>query len=1061
MKDEQFHKDFIRSNLPLLTSPQFDREKYKRAYRKFYVEQNHRISKPSARELMELLVAHLRVSMSPAQIVNLIDTLPFFRETGEREIEKLRAHVSSGNAQSVLSAEQIETVKKVGAYEAVRAHHIDEVRKQSEQVVAEFNEQIAAKKREFEALPSVLDEGGIEEPEFNPEIEDRKTWWERFYLQSDPFPRKDGLSAISTDLYEEIIIKTEPFQRILSLLKSNPDALFHTGSLLVGDYGYGKTTFIDYLSHYLINQNILPLRITSAKGYADASGFSDTFLNKLRTELRDEVQKVLHRAPDELCDHEVEDQIVEMSKQLSKRKLGIVIFMDDFHKFRSHFRQIFEFLGTLQVLKDNLTREGAKVGFVVSGVPSWLDELKANSQLVGFLDAAPIRLPEVSAELVSNVFNRRIAAFCYESTPRKIKPDFVRNLVRDLGGEQGIRGCINRIVDELSNNNLAIVDSPLEVSENTLNEVKKMLEGSPDVKASLNKLLFEVRFRGYNNQQIAKCLELLVHIFVQNGIAEADRQFTEGSFYFQVLRDVGLIQKQKGREGKPFRWNLSESFSNIVRQIHRKQKLNPADYLLKLYAYKGYVNQVADATSGSAEEIIEVKRLFAEKASKIESPARDAIAEGLERLERLLLRPAGGAPTERDVKTAVEAFDSLTTAIGYLDGSEAIFSNLGISVTSDRWDLKPGAPEIVHEAFRRLDDHERERSLKSRSHALKTAVDALLEIAHSLEFMGEQLLVDSEPLLHRPASHTEEELVLFDAIREGFFSGVREEHFDYMRALVDYLELRFRSYFYFSGNLVFGDDYFDQCPQALQQYSHKNVSARKSFTTVQNLFDGLTRSQYRSIFTESNRLRDHCVTPLKVPWQSSDWDLFTGIYATENIKVAHLQIDAFSAQDKRSYRKFASLAEEITAAMCEIVSNVVARNFYLIRPEGAQQEAIDIAFCFKAVSTAATTDADGKSILKGRMFSERPTKAPFNAPTFQRSVKREDAERIVNGLKAKIDTAPFHIVTQDLLDLEYIQTHYRASIGDFIGALGWAAHFTKALRVEPWFGSSIAISLPR
>lgn len=62
--------------------------------------------------------------------------------------------------------------------------------------------------------------------------------------------------------------------------------------------------------------------------------------------------------------------------------------------------------------------------------------------------------------------------------------------------------------------------------------------------------------------------------------------------------------------------------------------------------------------------------------------------------------------------------------------------------------------------------------------------------------------------------------------------------------------------------------------------------------------------------------------------------------------------------------------------------------------------------------------------------------------------------------KAKIESAPFNVVTQDLLDLEYIQTHYRASIGDFVTALGWATHVSKELRVEPWFGSSIAITRP-
>jgi hypothetical protein len=113
------------------------------------------------------------------------------------------------------------------------------------------------------------------------------------------------------------------------------------------------------------------------------------------------------------------------------------------------------------------------------------------------------------------------------------------------------------------------------------------------------------------------------------------------------------------------------------------------------------------------------------------------------------------------------------------------------------------------------------------------------------------------------------------------------------------------------------------------------------------------------------------------------------------------------------------LAGDITATMCEVVSNVIARTC--------------ISF----------------------------TKSPFNAPAFQCSVKKEEGEWIVKSLQSKIGAAPFNLVTQDLLDLEYIQTHYRTSIGDFVSVLGRAAYLTNVLRVEPWFGSSIAITRAR
>lgn len=242
------------------------------------------------------------------------------------------------------------------------------------------------------------------------------------------------------------------------------------------------------------------MRVTSAKSYADASGFMDSFLHKLRMELMDEARKITAINNRELEPLELEDQIVRLSQKilLSRRK-GILVFLDDYHKFRSHFPQIFEFLGTLQVLKDTLTRANLNVGFIVSGIPIWLTELRQNSQLMGFLDNTPIEMPKITPDLICEVFNRRIAAFCYESTPRRIKPDFVQKLVKDLGGEQGIRGCIARIVYELSNNNTAIVDSPVEISDTVLKDVRVILESDLALKSAFSKLTLSTKFKRFTS----------------------------------------------------------------------------------------------------------------------------------------------------------------------------------------------------------------------------------------------------------------------------------------------------------------------------------------------------------------------------------------------------------------------------------------------------------------------------------------------------------------------------------------------------------------------------------
>ena len=92
--------------------------------------------------------------------------------------------------------------------------------------------------REVDFYPSVLDAKEIPEPDFDPEIEQYKHWWEKFYLKGNPFPTRAGLSDIDEQLYESIVVKTKPFKNTLSALEKDRQFLFKTAFLLVGNYGF-------------------------------------------------------------------------------------------------------------------------------------------------------------------------------------------------------------------------------------------------------------------------------------------------------------------------------------------------------------------------------------------------------------------------------------------------------------------------------------------------------------------------------------------------------------------------------------------------------------------------------------------------------------------------------------------------------------------------------------------------------------------------------------------------------------------------------------------------------
>ena len=89
--------------------------------------------------------------------------------------------------------------------------------------------------------------------------------------------------------------------------------------------------------------------------------------------------------------------------------LGFFVFIDDLHKHIDSNR-VFNFLANLQITKNNFSRDGINVVFVVAGFPSWRDKIRQNSALTGFFDAADeLTLPEVTPELAAQTINLIIA----------------------------------------------------------------------------------------------------------------------------------------------------------------------------------------------------------------------------------------------------------------------------------------------------------------------------------------------------------------------------------------------------------------------------------------------------------------------------------------------------------------------------------------------------------------------------------------------------------------------------------------------------------------------------
>lgn len=1067
MNKESVIKQFAKENLVLLTSGSFDKKTLKKACKSFFYERHkNKFGLPPNREIMSALVEVLISNgVNSDEIKKQIYSLPFFRETSEDTRKYLIKMIDESAHVSALSKEALETIKAVDAYKAVEQFKGKEIEDQKKKELEELDkkievkkQEIVDKKQEYEAIPSILDSEHDEEPQINPEVEEVKPWWQRFYLKADPFPEKAGLGLIPEELYERVIIKTKPFQDTLSSLQRNPNYLFHTGFLLVGGYGYGKTTFIDYLIYYLINLDIIPIRIISQRTFPDSSGFSDNFYQRLKKELQDEAMKMTSFDKNNILDLAIEDQITELSSRIiSAQKKGIVLFLDDYHKHERYFTQICEFLGKLQMLKDHFMYSEINVGFVISGLPSWKDELKRNPQLSGFLDNTPIEIPEATADLICEIFNQRIKAYCYESTPRLIKEDFVQKLVREQGGKTGVRDYLRNIVNELSKNNQAIVDSPVEIPEDKLYDIRQMIEFDPAIKSSFNKLLYEAKFNRYSKEQIAKCLELIVHIAMQNGISEDDKQFLDNKYYFHVLKEADLIQKQKPSKGFSLEWGLRDRFRKVISDIFNKHRLNIHDYLLKIYAYKDYWKYSISSEPEEVNELTELKRLINKPDLRIGKSILDHVNLGIRLYDSLFLSDGQIKVDQSHLDRAIKALEELSLGLFELDNANLFFSKFKIHDVNTKWTLHPFNDEPIQEAFIRIRDAQDIRTSQTFLRAVKQVKNAFPLIAgHIKTIIEDQCTSRDFALLNRPLTHSDDEINLFLEIRNLSYSNIRKDHFEYVKKLTDLIEIKLREFLFFTSFLLFGENYFEQCPKskAFIGYAYKNLDGHPAYVTERNKFDGLTRPQFKSIINDSNNIRDHIIKHIDLNWKQEDWQTFFEEFANKNIKTAHQHIDTFSATERSSYLRYCKMAEELLAAINRLISEYIQTKVFI---------------CIASKSSTLPEDCLFRSSIKKpqikdpneqnkQVYIEWPKSLEAKEHILEHIIHSDTFNRVFNSIAAQLDTSPNGILIQELLDIEYITTHYDVKLTDFIHCLVYSKHVSRKLIIEPWFGSSIAIT---
>jgi hypothetical protein len=1053
---EQAIRSFVKDKFEFLLSKSFARQKLRH---EFHGRHGNKFGKLEPKDIVIPLVNLLKdTQVSPQNIKQYLETLPVFKNINSGLLLQLRQIANERDFASGLKDEDLEMIKKLSAVDAAKDWGVVKLGVERSRTLEELDKKIQHKQSEYESLPSVLDYEEIPEPEFDPQYEETQQWWERFCLTSDPFRLKEGLQQIDENLYEEITVKTKPFQDMLTALDKNPGHLFHAGFLLVGDFGYGKTTFIDYLRYVLVQKNILPILITpGSRDFPDSSSYAIGFHLSLRDKLKEQLVRISTEGIPDLSSMDVENQIRELLSRIQKhRRAGVVVFMDDYHKHEKSYEYIFAFLGLQQILKNDLMRADLNVGFIVSGVPQWNEALSRSSQLRGFLDGTPIVMPEITPDLVCEVFNQRIKAYCVDASPLKIKPEFVKRMFDELKVRRGYRDYLIDIITQLSNNNFAIIDAPVEISQKTLREIKNDLEQRETLRVSLNKLVQTSRFKRHTKEQIAKSLGLLVQTSIHDGVAEADRLFQQNAFYFKLLHDSGLIQKRRTGTNTtlPFVWVIHERLQTLVDVIREKYKLGINDYLLKIYAGKEYAAQAIAATSQSSE-LADVVKFFSREDLSISKEAREHISMALRLFDSILSR-ASIKPSADDVDRGWTAFTSLSSGFFEIDGSKAFFKNAAILDLKDQWHFHWSDDEVLSELLNRYHDYtSKEGSEKSicGSLVLKQLQDVFPLFVNRLMSFTRDLSDDAfKGLFSRNVQHSAEELTIFVQASESYTSTVNMDHYNYVKRITEYLETRMRLFLYATSVMSFGDSYEAHIPAPVHDYARRNIDSRPSGTPFSNTFNGLTRAQLRTIFLDKNQIKETICKYIDCGWTDDDWKMFFNAFVDWSIATGHQRLELFSPADSNKYINYCRRAEELTCGMNTFIRQIVKNSVYLILCGDEDNDPTNYFFKF-------IFKPDSRGDLSGRRFTYKDVPKPLaTARAVAEGTLKEDAYRmVVTSLKHKIEGSPRNCLVEDLLDVEYLASNYNVTYLEFIQSLAFAYWQAHDVVVQPWFGSSVLI----
>jgi energy-coupling factor transporter ATP-binding protein EcfA2 len=595
---------YIRKNLLKLTSTETTKELEKSIRRSFF-EENHlkgnaRFSTQEVAEEISKYVIKSR-TLSKDEFLNLIFTIPFIRDSIQKQ--KLEIIYDSNSQKSSLffsitdlpKLNQEDFLRKIeDEYESRAKHKFEEEVKLEKDEIEKIKSELSKKKEELQKFESELNKLppnlGTEELEMEVEkvdpsdLENASTsWWKRLGFPQNPFETNQGLSGISENRYEDVIVKTPLVREYSKEFSNNPEIFSGKTIMLIGDFGSGKTTIFQYLSYLATAHGLLPLLII-LNPTQSVSTLTDVFLEEVIESLSESFVTMRKYDPrSERPTGNISRYALELFKELQKESPhGFLVFIDGLHKSDAYLPQVLEFLKQIQNIQEYISTKGVKIGFFIAGSPLWESELERKPSLSGSYyrkDNVPVLTEEYAVEAIE----KRISLYPSGNIqPITIDKSALRQTFKVLSErlKKGVtfRDFLDHIRERLEVNQFEEIGLSVRIHIETVDAVRASLR-TTSLANNINALLNEIVV----SPQLRIASQKITPFILKSGVSEDQAIFKSNRGVFYLLMKYDIIVQRKVESGVSFRWYFSSEFINTLIGISQRLKLTPYRILAAMF----------------------------------------------------------------------------------------------------------------------------------------------------------------------------------------------------------------------------------------------------------------------------------------------------------------------------------------------------------------------------------------------------------------------------------------------------------------------------------------------